>query len=135
MAVAAIAGAVILPLALIGGGSPAAASAPTASSTPQDPVIATAQACQQTLGPWTQYLANNMSQGASNVYTSAVGLQSPIYNIPWDGARVYTVESYQIGSTQASADAYAKVNQECNSFAQANPNFDFTTIPPVPSNG
>ena len=129
----AVAGIAVL-IAVAACGSTSKATAPTTTAPTLDPASQTNLDCQQALDPWTQWLAN--TQFADSLqWISAVGQQSPLINIPEDGARVFIQETVQVGVTQATSDAYAKVRDECNTFAQAHPGYDFSTVPAAPTSG
>lgn len=120
--------------AVAGCGSASKSSSPTTTTAPLDPVASANLNCQQTLDPWTQYLANTQFQGVMQ-WISAVGQQSPLLNIPEDGARLFIQETVQVGVKQATDDAYSKVRDECNTFAQSNLHYDFSSVPSAPSSG
>ncbi len=90
------------------------------------------QECVTALEPWLVHISNGTNQSFSD-WEQAVGLESPIFQLPTSVNAQYQAELYTLGNAKASTDANNLLVTTCRNFVQIHPNFDWSTVPPVPA--
>lgn len=124
---------VALVLAGCGGGTShasAGTTVPPASSTTVDPITAAKGACVLALQPWIGYIEQT---GDSGTFMNQVGASSPLFRIVYTEAATFVSNESLYGISQASTTEASSLGQDCLSFNQSNARFDWSTIPPPPT--
>jgi hypothetical protein len=89
-----------------------------------------ALSCSGALAPWVYYATQNPEAGT----LATAGVQESVSQIPVIATEVYFKEyPANAGIIKATTDEFNTLTNECEHFAQRNPNFDFSTIPTPPS--